>query len=642
MRSMNGKIKGPEAALIFIGAALFLYILVRAFLVSFTHDEGHTVMEYATQPWGTIKNVNWTNNHLLNSWLCRLNLDWFGPSHIAFRWPNVFSGLLYIVFSGLLVKKIFSGTWIAVFAFLVLLCNTFMVDFFGLCRGYGLSMGLLITGLYYFFRYFETGKVLIYGAVSLVLFGLAMIANYTLLNFFFLYTGFFMLHALIAIVREKSPGKIKLAKLLVYVFYGVMTVFFILWFTRIMLKMREVGNFNFGGEDGFWSNTVHSLIEFSSGPIVSRANLFYSILTWMALGLFIGSGFIIFSRWRKQKANPVNWFSIFLFLVLFGCGSAIWLQHLLMKIPFSSDRAGLYFYVLFPLLVMICFFLPGNQVRLRRLLAGFFLAFPVISFFVTLNLDRTLLWPFNAHMKEATEKIIADSRSKVQRGEHVKVAVSFLQYPVYNYYIFAAKATGLNYVVYGETDYQPGADYFLALDESKEVPPETYKPIWQNHQMKLFRNEQPLKFKELKRFPTLNFDEEDGRPKAPGRSLPYAELINNQLIYSLGITDTLTDTLRAGMVIRCEGYIWAEKMPIRSKLSINYTDAEKMYWKGSYLTWLIHDSKSAKKWHKVSLNYSLPKDMFPGDRIIVYFMNDSEIDVRLDDFSVRFLVPIPN
>src|ERR1044071_9095045 len=91
MRITNEKIKGPEAALILIGAALFLYILLRAFWVSFTHDEGLTVMEYATQPWGTINDVNWTNNHLLNTWLCRLNLDWFGPSHIAFRWPNVFS-----------------------------------------------------------------------------------------------------------------------------------------------------------------------------------------------------------------------------------------------------------------------------------------------------------------------------------------------------------------------------------------------------------------------------------------------------------------------------------------------------------------------------------------------------------------------
>src|ERR1043166_8151742 len=106
------KIKRPSTALIFIGAELFLYILLRAFLVSFTHDEGLTVMEYATRPWAVINNVNWTNNHLLNTWLCRLNLDWFGPSQIALRWPNVFAGLLYIIFAARLLKKITGNSWI--------------------------------------------------------------------------------------------------------------------------------------------------------------------------------------------------------------------------------------------------------------------------------------------------------------------------------------------------------------------------------------------------------------------------------------------------------------------------------------------------------------------------------------------------
>src|SRR4051812_48575746 len=129
------KIKNTTAALIFIGAAVFLYILLRAFLVSFTHDEGLTVMEYATQPLSVINKVSWTNNHLLNSWLCRLNLDWFGASEISFRWPNVFAGLLYIVFSARLLRKITGDSWLTVIAFLALLCNTFLIDFFGLCRG---------------------------------------------------------------------------------------------------------------------------------------------------------------------------------------------------------------------------------------------------------------------------------------------------------------------------------------------------------------------------------------------------------------------------------------------------------------------------------------------------------------------------
>jgi hypothetical protein len=636
---MIAKIKSPQAALIFIGAALFLYILLRAFLISFTHDEGLTVMEYATQPWGTINDLNWTNNHLLNTWLCRLNLDWFGPSEIAFRWPNVFAGLLYIVFGARLLRKIFSDTWTCVFAFVILICNTFLIDFFGLCRGYGLSMGLLMTGLYYFFRYFETGKVLIYGAVSLVLFAFALVANYTLLNFFLLYSGFFMLHALITILREKSGWKIKLAKLLVYAFYGVMIFFFIAWFTRLMLKMREVGNFNFGGEEGFWINTVHSLIEFSSGAIVSRAHFLYAVLTWMTLGLFIGAGVIVFSRWRKQKTDHVNWFSIFLFLALFGCGSAIWLQHLLMHVPFSSDRAGLYFYVLFPLLIMICFFTPGNFAQLRKWSAGIFLVFPVISFFLLLNLDHTLLWPFNAHTEEAVDKIIEDSRNRLPEGSTARVTVTFLEYPVYNYYVYAKKATWLNYISPDEIGCHPGTDYFLRIDTFDIPVPEGYKPIWEAPGKHLFRYEAAGKLRELRMVGMRNFDQNDERPKAAGKTGPYSEVINNKMIYSQGINDTLTDTLHAGTIIRCDASIWPDKMPVRAKLAIHYTSAQNKIWKGIYLSWLMRD---ARQWNDISFSYTLQKDLYPGDYVIVYLLNDSDVDIRIDDFSVHYLVRVPN
>ncbi len=634
------KMKRSEAALIFIGAALFLYILARAFFISFTHDEAHTVLEYATQPWSTINDVTWTNNHLLNSWLCRLNMDCFGASEFSFRWPNVFAGLLYIVFGIKIIKKIFGDNWIGVAAFVVLICNTFLVDFFGLARGYGLSMGLLMTGLYYLLRYLETGKILLYGGTALVAFALALIANYTLLNFFLLFNLFFFLHALLPIFTGKFIWKEKLAKLLAYVLMAILVVYYTSWFTRMMLKMRAVGNFNFGGEDGFWINTIHSLLDFSCGPIVHSVDLFYVLLTGLAFLLFIGCGIIITLRLKRNRFTPLNWFSVFLFLVMFGCGCAIWLQHKLMQVPFSADRAALYFLVLFPLLLTICFFTDGTFASQRKIAAGTLLAFPVLCFFLSVNFNRTLLWPFNANTKEAVEKIIEDSRHMKSEGKQATVAVSFLDYPVYNYYVFAEKATWMNYTLYGETGFQPGADYYLRLDTTEAVPPAEYKVLWQKGEKQVYRNTTKTSIVELKNLGMKNFEEKDRANKAPGHSGLYSELVNENTIYSAGFSDTLTDTLRAGTIIACNMYIWPENIRTSAKFIILVKKGSDDYWKAIYLSWLMQKEKD---WNEIDFQHTLQTDLFPGNRVIIYAMTGKDaVAFRIDDFSVRYINRVPN
>ncbi|CAN5910281.1 hypothetical protein BH11BAC7_BH11BAC7_00210 [soil metagenome] len=635
---MISKLKSPGAALIIIGSALFLYILSRAFLVSFTHDEGLTVMEYATQPWSVINNLNWTNNHLLNTWLCRLNLDWFGASEISFRWPNVFAGLLYIVFAAKLVRKIFADSWFGVFTFIILLCNTFLIDFFGLCRGYGLSMGLLMTGLYYFYRYIETRQLWYYG-IALTAFGFALVANYTMLNFFLLQSGFFLLHAGGHFFTEKMSWKKKTVNFLLYAFYCIMTYFFTAWFIKLMLKMREAGNFNFGGDDGFWKNTVHSLIEFSSGPIVRQANLFYIVLTVLALVLFAGAGVFILFNVRKQKFTPLNWFAIFLFLVLFGCGAAIWLQHLLMNVPFSSDRAGLYFYLLFPLLIAICFFTAGSLQRTRRILALVFFTFPVISFFISLNLYRTLLWPFNANTKEGFGLLINDSKNYQDERSHKQVAVTFLEYPVYNYYLYKEKVTWLNFVSWDEAGFNFEADYVVRLDSIEEVPKGNYKILWAKDGKTIYRKDPLLKIVELKELPVNDYEAEDGRPKAPGFS-GFAGLINPTNIFSSGICDTIKDTLPAGCVMHCHAKIWAESIHTQTRLVIDIARKQEpaRIWKAYWVSWYLHEDK---QWQDFDFWCVPGIDVLPGEVVYIYFLNEGKTDVRIDNFAVRYLARIP-
>jgi hypothetical protein len=636
--SFSTKLKSPGAALIIIGAALFLYILVRAILLSFTHDEGITVMEYATQPWSTINDVNWTNNHLLNSWLCKLNLNWFGASEISFRWPNVFAGLLYIVFAARLLRKILPDNWLRVFAFAMLLCNAFIIDFFGLCRGYGLSMGLLMAGLYYFYRYFETGKLLQYGFTSVVLFALATIANYTLLNFFLLQVGFLMLHALLPLFKKEIAWKQKIVRIISYIITGISIYFFTRWFIWLMLKMRDVGNFNFGGEDGFWNYTVRSLIDFSCGPVVHSMHFLYTLMTWLAIGLFVFGGIVLFFRVERKKISALNWFSIFLFLVSFGCAFAIWLQHRLMGIPFSTDRTALYFLVLFPLLLIVLFFTP-ERMGFAKLLVGFLFAPAILSFLFSLNFERTLLWPFNAHTREEVQQIIKDTRNDATKDNAPFVAVSFLQYPVYNYYLYAEKASWLNPVTFNETGFYNNADYYMRLDSLDPEPPANYKVTWESPGKHLYRREPFLEFKKIKTLGTIDF-EKSLRPRVEGHS-GYSGLINEQSMFSEGFSDTLTDTLHAGAIIHCKAFLWTEKLAVQSKLvfDVDVKHDSTRIWKGQYINWQLHNEK---QWNAFDYDYVLTTDLYPGDHLFIYFLNDSKINVRVDDFSVSYEARAPN
>jgi hypothetical protein len=443
-----------------------------------------------------------------------------------------------------------------------------------------------------------------------------------------------MLHELKNYINKSATKKEKVWRAIVYIFFGIMIFFFTAWFIRLMLKMREVGNFNFGGEEGFWKNTVPSLIDFSSGPVVSALPFLRVALAWLSAGLFIGAGIILIARLKKQKFTTLNWFTIFLFLTIFGCAAAIWLQHRLMNVPFSSDRAGLYFYVLFPLLLIICFFTLGIAARLRKIVAGILLVFPVISFFLTLNLDRTLLWPFNAHMKEAVQLIIDDSKTRIPPKGEVQVAISFLEYPVYNYYRYAAKANWLNFFVYGETGYNAKADYYLKQNEYDETPSPEFKVIWEKNNVKLFRREPFLTINELKTLGNSGYEEETEQHKKPGHSGQFSELINAAYMYGGGFRDTLKDTLRAGTIIWYNTFVYTDDIRSNAKWVVKAERGDEMVLGyAKYLSWHLEKNKA---WNEVHLWYILQTDLLPGDRILLFFMNGDKKELYFDDSSAGY------
>jgi hypothetical protein len=168
--------------LIFLGIILFLYIAHRSIYLSFVHDESQTFKGLA----GLCNFENSANNHLLNSILMTFSRKIIGNQEWSLRLPNVLSFLLYFMGIYFLIRKEKKLSLILLFIGIVFL-NPFLLDFFSLARGYGISLGFLSLSLLYLLKQnikATTNKSFNLHYCKVLLFGnLAVMANFVLLNY---------------------------------------------------------------------------------------------------------------------------------------------------------------------------------------------------------------------------------------------------------------------------------------------------------------------------------------------------------------------------------------------------------------------------------------------------------------------------
>jgi len=170
------------------GVALFLlaYVVLRAVRVNLTYDEALTYGNYLTGDLLHVFNFSSTNNHLLNSFLARFFYILGGNIEWVLRLPNLLGYGLYLAFSFLILNKL-PNKVLAVGGFLLLNLNPYVLDFFSLCRGYGLSLGFLMAAFFFYISFLEKmlqQKEVRYRDLSWS-FGMSacsVLANYVLLN----------------------------------------------------------------------------------------------------------------------------------------------------------------------------------------------------------------------------------------------------------------------------------------------------------------------------------------------------------------------------------------------------------------------------------------------------------------------------
>jgi hypothetical protein len=145
----------PDTAALCIIALLFALNIYRAWTQSITHDEAHSYNIFIASSISHVFVDYQAGNHVLQSFLSKLSVQWFGLSEFTLRLPSLLGGLLYLVSAFRLSRFLFGGRWLTALSVAALCLNPLVLDFLSAARGYGLGLGFLLWALYHLMRYFD-------------------------------------------------------------------------------------------------------------------------------------------------------------------------------------------------------------------------------------------------------------------------------------------------------------------------------------------------------------------------------------------------------------------------------------------------------------------------------------------------------
>jgi hypothetical protein len=237
-----------------IGASLLLYTALRAASISFTFDEVFS-MEVLKIDGFQLHHASYdrmaANNHWLNNFFLYL-FSHIGNSPLLIRSPQLVSHVLFLVFSAKIIL-LFRKDLFAVGAFILINVHPYLLDFFSLARGYGLSLGCMIAALYFLVSMSRPGN-LYKRILWFLMFGaLAVAASFILLNFFVAATALAGLFVLLSEISVKQ-------KTVTIAMLTAGTGAVLLLVVPHLLKMREAEALFFGSTE-LWQGTVSSLAD---------------------------------------------------------------------------------------------------------------------------------------------------------------------------------------------------------------------------------------------------------------------------------------------------------------------------------------------------------------------------------------------
>jgi hypothetical protein len=321
-----------ELTVTLLGLLLFSYLALRIVYTPLLHDEIATFFYYIQTGVFFPPDAHWdANNHILNSMLSNWSYQLFGADPWSLRLPNALFYVVFYLYSWKTTKYI-KNPFIRWFTFLALVMAHYMFEYFGETRGYGMSMGLLMSGLYMLLSFFQDNK-LWKAFVSITLLFLAVSANLTLVYIYLMVVALIVLFILLS--KRKTISKLIIASIIVFISASFIAP--LVWFS---LELKHKGALYYGGKSSFIDYTLSTLSYLflgSKNPVV--------IYGLIALSVALLVGFVYYLIYKKNEIKSIVYQPITVFVVLFfGSILAIFATRYILDVNFPEDRTAMYLY----------------------------------------------------------------------------------------------------------------------------------------------------------------------------------------------------------------------------------------------------------------------------------------------------------
>lgn len=438
------------SAYLLLGFISFIYVLIRSFCVGITYDEYWTIHDYATLSACDI--ITFTppssNNHLLYTLLIRL-FAFFSDSLFAARLPNLLSFIVYLYFSYKLSRTYLSPI-VGITCYLVLTFNPFLLDFFGLARGYGLALSFQMMSLYFTLRYIDKFNIICL-ILSLFAATMAVTSQFTLLVFYCAVVATVFLFSIL-----KKKRKAILWTLIISMLFTILLTFIIYC---PVIKLMESGDLYYGGHNNIFCDTFFSLTDCT---LYGNAGAETILATLYIVGFLFVSSIVYSFSYRPWTLSTKH----VILIILVTCIAIIIIQHYLLSTLYVIDRTALYLYPL----IMLSLFFSINNFRNKMIMYGFtgLIAIAILwNAFANGNTYTTLVWHFDAH----TETLLNRLNEK-GKAENRILAIDFswpFEYSVKYYYnLNKYSFISVSKDKYARGKLNPQADYYIYLSTSMQ------------------------------------------------------------------------------------------------------------------------------------------------------------------------------
>jgi len=371
----------------------------------------------------------YTNNHILNTLAMKLCCHLFGNSEFSLRIPNI-TGFLLFAYGVRTLCSSLQNKSLVIPSFLLLAANPFLLDFFSLARGYGLTIALITASMGFYLSFLKIRETKYY-ALALLAGELSILANFPALYYF---VSLIVLHYVLMLSELLNSRKSENAPVKPFLetnrVTAVALIIGVIVFYEPFRRMMKY-HFDFGGFSSLWDDTVVSLIVHTLyGCNLAWAVTALQIIILLTTALIFIYWILAAIRFRgtvisgRKELFFANGTLILVLAISFA-------HHHLTGTPYLTDRFALFIIPLF----WASFILLIDRLLVKKWLLFFPGAIAAVMTFHTLaklNAQSFYLWRYDSNNKQVIERLIGEQ--KLQHQERVRLGITWLFEPSLNYY----------------------------------------------------------------------------------------------------------------------------------------------------------------------------------------------------------------